>query len=187
VDVARPDDRLLPIEGHPIMEDDIARGPHFYASGVYVSSGSASEMRWMGETCTLFLATGETTNGQFCLVEETAKRGEAVPLHRHEQDVESFYVLEGELCFYIDDQPAIRCGPGSFLHVPAGAIHGFRIASDAARYLIFTTARHGEFYRAISIPADASGVPATYSVDWDKVLATAQDFGIEVVGELPDE
>lgn len=169
------------------MNSSIVRGPQFITSEVYISSADTSEVRWMGETSTHFLATGETTSGQFCLVEETAKRGEAVPLHRHEEDVESFYVLEGEVTFYIDGQPGLRSGPGSFLHVPAGAIHGFRITSDGARYLILTTARHGEFYRAISIPSDASGLPATYSVDWKKVMATAQDFGIELIGELPDE
>ncbi|EKF20246.1 quercetin 2,3-dioxygenase [Nitratireductor pacificus] len=168
------------------MNGSNAGSPQFYTSGVYLSSALASEVRWMGETCTHFLATGKTTNGQFCLVEETSKRGEAVPLHRHEKDVESFYVLEGEITFYVGDQAGIRCGPGSFLHVPAGVVHGFRISSDTARYLIFTTAHHGEFYRAISEPADANGLPSTHDVDWDKVMATAQDFGIEFISELPD-
>lgn len=140
----------------------------------------------MGETCTRFLATGKATNGQFCLVHETANHGEAVPLHRHSEDVESFYVLDGELTFYIDNQPGISAHAGMFLHIPAGTIHGFRIASDTARYLILTTARHGEFYRAISVPAGADGLPDSYDVDWDRVIATAEDFGIELVGDLPD-
>jgi quercetin dioxygenase-like cupin family protein len=49
----------------------------------------------MGETSTFFLATGEQTGGAFCLVDERAKRGDSVPLHRHDEDMESFYVLEG--------------------------------------------------------------------------------------------
>jgi quercetin dioxygenase-like cupin family protein len=141
----------------------------------------------MGKTSTRFLATGETTNGQFCLVDETATRGEAVPLHRHVEDVESFYLLEGEIVFYIDGQPGFSARSHSFLHVPAGTVHGFRITSEKARYLILTTARHGEFYRAISIPAAAGGLPLTYDVDWEKVMATAREFGIEPIGELPDE
>lgn len=165
-----------------ISESD--RLPH--ASGAFLG-GAGSEVRWMGETCTRFLATGRTTNDQFCLVEETAKRGEVVPMHRHPEDVESFYVLDGELTFYIDNQPGLSARAGAFLHVPAGTIHGFRIASDTARYLILTTPRHGEFYRAISIPAGANGLPASYDVDWDRVIATAEDFGIELVGDLPDE
>ncbi len=168
------------------MNVDSPSIPRIDSSGAYFCSAAESETRWMGKTCTSFLATGETTSGQFCLVEETSRHGETVPLHRHAQDIESFYVLDGEIAFYIDGQPRISVGAHSFLHVPAGSIHGFRTASDTARYLILTTARHGEFYRAISIPADASGQPSTYSVDWDKVMATAQEFGIEIIGDLPD-
>jgi hypothetical protein len=49
------------------MNGNIARGPQFITSEVYVSSVATSEVRWMGETCTHFLATGKTTNGQFLL------------------------------------------------------------------------------------------------------------------------
>jgi quercetin dioxygenase-like cupin family protein len=156
-------------------------------SGAYRGGPGDSELRWMGETSTLFLAQGDTTSGQFCLVEETSRRGEAIPLHRHAEDVESFYVLEGEMTFYIDDQPGISANAGTFLHLPAGTVHGFRTASEFARYLILTTPRHGEFYRAISIPAGVDGLPATFEVDWDNVLAISTQFGIELIGDLPDE
>lgn len=169
------------------MDDNNRSGRLLHASGAYLGGTEDSEIRWMGETCTRFLATGDTTNGGFCLVDETAKRGEAVPLHRHPEDVESFYMLEGELTFFIDSQPGFNAGPGSFLHVPAGTIHGFRIASDSARYLILTTPRHGEFYRAISVPAGTDGLPASYDVDWDKILEISERFGIELIGDLPED
>ena len=146
------------------MTEDIARTPVTSPSGAYFSSASDSEVRWMGQTFTHFLATGMSTSDQFCLVEETAKRGEGIPLHRHIEDVESFYVLDGKIRFYLDDQSGIDAHTGTFVHVPAGTVHGFRIASDTARYLILTTPRHGEFYRAISVPAGSDGLPASYDV-----------------------
>lgn len=85
-----------------------------YTSGVYLSSAVASEVRWMGETCTHFLGTGKTTNAEFCLVEETAKLGEAVPLHRHEKEVESSYMLEGEITFHIDGSPESAAAQAHF-------------------------------------------------------------------------
>ncbi len=168
------------------MVQDNGGGRILHDGGAYLGGAADSEVRWMGQTATLFLATGATTNGQFCLVEETAKRGEAVPLHRHADDVESFYVLEGQITFYIDAAPGLTVGAGAFLHVPAGTVHGFRIASDNTRYLILTTPRHGEFYRAISIPAGSDGLPATYEVDWDRIMAISEQFDIELIGELPD-
>ena len=31
---------------------------------------------------------------------------------------------------------------GSFVHIPGGTVHAFRVNSDTARYLIITTPRH---------------------------------------------
>lgn len=138
-----------------------------------------SELRWMGETSTYFLATGALTGGAFALVEETAKRGVSVPLHKHQDDMESFYVLEGEVAFYLGGQTAIRAGAGAFAHVPGGTVHGFRIASDVARYLILTTARHAEFYRAITVASP----PAR--IDGAVVEKACREYGIEFVGPLP--
>ncbi len=145
------------------------------------------EVRWMGETRTRFLATGDTTDSAFSLVDETARRGEAIPLHRHPEDPESFYILEGEIIFHIEDQPGLSARAGAFVHLPAGIIHGFRIASDTARYLILTTPRHGEFYRAISVRAGADGLPDGPAPDWEQILATAERFGIQLISKLPDD
>ncbi len=123
-------------------------------TGAYVFEPGGAELRWMGETSTYFLATGEATGGAFCLVDEQASRGESVPLHRHPDDMESFYVLEGELTLFIDGQPGVRAAAGSFAHLPGGTVHGFRVESETARYLILTTPRHGEFYRAITSRRD---------------------------------
>ena len=145
----------------------------------YVYKPGESELRWMGETATHFLATGALTGGTFALVDERAKRGVSVPLHKHDQDMESFYVLEGEISFFFGNQSALRAAAGTFAHIPGGTIHGFRIESETARYLIMTPPRHAEFYRAITSP-----VPLA-SID-DAVIGKAcQDYGIDFVGPLP--
>lgn len=50
-------------------------------TGAYCYQPGEGELRWMSETSTYFLATGEQTAGAFCLVDEQASRGESVPLH----------------------------------------------------------------------------------------------------------
>ena len=45
----------------------------------------------------------------------------------------------------------MRAPAGTFAHLPGGTVHGFRIESETARYLIRTTPRHGRFYRAIRL------------------------------------
>jgi hypothetical protein len=84
--------------------------------GAYLREPNESEVRWLGETH--FLATGDQTGGLFALVDEQTRRGMADPLHRHRDDVESFYVLDGEISFFIGDRPGVRAGAGAFAHVP---------------------------------------------------------------------
>ena len=153
----------------------------------FVHLPGAAELRWLGETFTYFLATGEQTEGEFALVDEQAKRGESVPLHVHRDDVESFYVIEGEITFYLGDQPGVRAGPGSFVHIPGGTTHGFRIESETARYLILTTPRHGDFYRAVTLPSRPGGLPPLESVEGAQIKKAAQEYGIEFIGPLPEE
>ena len=152
----------------------------------YLLLPETAELRWMGQTSTYFLADGERTGGAFALVDERAKRGDSVPLHRHDEDMESFYVLEGEVMLFIGDEPGARAGAGSFAHVPGGTVHGFRIESETARYLILTTPRHGDFYRAITLPAQADGSPPEQAVEGPQIKEASQRYGIEFVGPLPD-
>jgi quercetin dioxygenase-like cupin family protein len=152
----------------------------------YIHQPGAAELRWMGETFTYFLADGEQTGGAFALVDEQAKRGDSMPLHRHDEDLESFYVLEGEVTLFVGDGPGARVGAGGFAHVPGGTVHGFRIESETARYLILTTPRHGDFYRAITLPAQADGSPPEQAVEGPQIKQASRTYGIEFVGPLPD-
>jgi quercetin dioxygenase-like cupin family protein len=157
------------------------------SGGAYVRQPEEGELRWMGETFTYFLATGDQTGETFTLVDERARRGESVPLHLHREDMESFYVVEGEITFYVGDQAGVRAGAGSFAHVPGGTVHGFRIESETARYLILTTPRHGEFYRAITLPSRPGGLPPLESLDGSQIQKACRDYGIEFVGPLPED
>ena len=86
----------------------------------YLYRPGESELRRMGRTSTHFLATGDQTGGAFSLLDEQATRGESVPLHLHRHDMESFYVLQGEITLYIGDQPGVRAAAGSFAYIPGG-------------------------------------------------------------------
>ena len=155
-------------------------------SGAYIHRPEEGELRWMGETSTRFLATGDDTTGAFCLVDERASRGESVPLHRHPEDMESFYVLEGELTIYIGEGPGVRAPAGTFAHLPGGTVHGFRIESEAARYLSLTTSRHGQFYRAITLASRPGGLPPLEPVEGSQIKQASSDYGVEFVAPLPD-
>ena len=51
------------------------------------------------------------------------------PFHYHEELIESFYVLSGEIWFRVGDDE-VALGPGGFAFVPAGVPHSFANRTD---------------------------------------------------------
>ena len=52
------------------------------------------------------------------------------PIHAHAAEDDSFYILEGELTFTVEDEVVVA-GPGTFVLVPPGLQHTFRNDGDA--------------------------------------------------------
>ncbi len=96
-------------------------------------------------------------------------------------------MLEGEITLYIGEQPGVQAKAGSFAHLPGGTVHGFRIESKTARYLILTTPRHGQFYRAITLASRPGGSQPVESIDGSQIERASEEYGVEFVGPLPDE
>ena len=131
-------------------------------------------------------ASAEQTGGRFAFIEEVSPAGAGTPLHRHPEDDETFYVLEGKLTFYFEDDQPIVASAGSFVHVPGGAVHAFRVASETARYLIITTPQHERFYRtAFGDPARSLDLPPEGELDWERINAAAQEYKVEALGPPP--
>jgi quercetin dioxygenase-like cupin family protein len=59
--------------------------------------------------------------------------------HTHDGQVDSFYLLDGELDFTLGDQ-VVRAGPGTFVSAPPGAVHGFKGAGRARFFNLHTPA-----------------------------------------------
>ena len=55
--------------------------------------------------------------------------GFSVAPHAHADHVDSFYVLEGEAEFTLDDE-VVRAGAGTWVTAPIGIVHSFRNTGD---------------------------------------------------------
>jgi mannose-6-phosphate isomerase-like protein (cupin superfamily) len=84
------------------------------------------EIRYANGTVAHYLATGASTEGLFGLYRwEMGSAASGPAPHFHRTLTESFYVLSGTVRIY-DGRDWVECGPGDFVHVPIGGIHGFR-------------------------------------------------------------
>jgi mannose-6-phosphate isomerase-like protein (cupin superfamily) len=115
-------------------------------------SGEGEAWWWFGVLATI-KATEEQTGGRNTLVEILAPDGYESVLHVHHQEDEGFYILEGEMTFYVGDQ-TIKARPGSFLFGPKDVPHAFRVDSGPAKLLfVFTPAGFEGLIREMGEPA----------------------------------
>ena len=59
------------------------------------------EALWFLGVLAIIKASGETTGGRCAIIEHLAPRGAGSPLHVHSREDEWFYVLDGELTFWV--------------------------------------------------------------------------------------
>ena len=122
-------------------------------------------------------ATGSETGGAFSLLEANEPPGFGPPLHIHHDAAEAFYVLEGEYVMFLEGRQ-VSCPAGSFVFIPAGTLHGFRVGHVASRKLnLYTPAAMVGYFDELSA-AIASG-------DAD-VSQIADRYAMEVLGPVPE-
>ena len=120
------------------------------------------------------------TAGAFSLLEATEPPGFGPPLHIHHNAAEAFYVLEGGYRIWIESRE-FSCPAGSFVYIPAGTGHGFRVGEVASRKLnLFLPAAMVGYFDDLSrvITTDQAG-PA-------ELDAIAERAGMEVIGPVPE-
>lgn len=146
------------------------------------------ERLWFNNDLLTIKATGGTTDGAFLLVEELARQGKVTPLHMHPEDVETFYVLEGEAVFHVDGDER-PLGAGAFASVSPGVPHAYLVKSEVARLLILITPGSGAmeaFFRDAGEPAEERTLPPERPLDIARIGAAAERTGaVKILGPPP--
>ena len=125
-------------------------------------------------------ATHEQTGGSFSLLEADEPAGFGPPTHIHHNADEAFYVLDGEYLVYIEDREHV-CPGGSFIYIPAGVQHGFRVGSMPSRKLnLYTPAAMVGYFDELGQATKIGDVDETRLGD------IARRYSMEVLGPVPD-
>ena len=137
-------------------------------------------------------ATAEQTGGQSSLVEILAPDGYGSVLHVHHQEDEGFYILEGEMTFYVGDQ-TLKAHPGSFLFGPKDVPHAFTVDKGPARLLfVLSPAGFEDLIREMGEPARELTIPPQPEeppdeAEMERMMTIAARYGGEILGPPPGQ
>jgi quercetin dioxygenase-like cupin family protein len=166
------------------------RGGHEQMSNVTTNAEPSlvgpdeGEAYWFLGALATIKASAESSGGGVAVIEHLAPQGHGSPLHVHTREDEWFYVLEGELTFWVDGQLSVAQA-GSFVFGPKGLAHTFIVSSQEARFLLVTEPAGFEgFTRALGQQAERREIPppATEPPDVDGLTRLAETFGLQIIG-----
>lgn len=150
------------------------------SSGAFVLQPGEGRSIDLGGFLMTVKADADATAGVFTLLEASEPPNFGPPMHIHRDAAEAFYVLEGEYIIFINDVET-RCPAGSFVYIPAGAVHGFRVGGVPGKKLNLYVPQAMIGYFDELAAAVASG-----AADDQALGAIAERYGMEVLGPVPD-
>jgi quercetin dioxygenase-like cupin family protein len=125
------------------------------------------------------LVTQEMTGGQSATLVETSPQGGGPPPHKHQNEDETFFVIEGDYEFLVDGE-WIRASAGDSFYRGRGTIHTFRnCGKTTGRILIFV---HPGGFQSYLEEISPLSVPA----DLPKLIEISNRYGISFPGIPPE-
>ncbi len=128
-------------------------------TGSVISGPDAQAAIWFLGALAQVRVTGAQTGGAFALADHLARRGNASPVHVHDVDDETFFVLDGELRVFVGEEEH-TAGPGTVAVLPRRLRHAYVVTSAEARFLtLHTPAGFEQFAAEVGEPARALTLP----------------------------
>jgi quercetin dioxygenase-like cupin family protein len=131
--------------------------------------------------------SGEQTGGAFSLVENLNRRGNGSPVHVHDQEDETLFVLDGELQVFVGEEEH-TAGPGTVAVLPRRLRHAYVVTSATARFLtLHIPAGFEQFAAEVGQPAQALTLPPppANSPDFAALAQAAARHGITILAPPP--
>jgi mannose-6-phosphate isomerase-like protein (cupin superfamily) len=130
------------------------------------------------------LADSGHTAARYSLWEATISPQGGPPPHVHTREDEGFYILEGEVTFYVAGE-SIIAGPGTFLNATPDRPHAFRNEADIPARMLIMVAPGGmeRMFFEVGTPVSDSSSPIAPFGDEEKrrLLEAAPRYGIRIL------
>lgn len=130
------------------------------------------------------LVSGEDTKGKYATILTEERKGFEPPPHTHMREDETFYVLEGQITYFLDDT-VIHATPGTYIYAPKGIKHTFKVNTETAKVLLTVfPAGFEQFIYELSEPVPEQLPPAPGGPPSPEAIQTltsiAAKYGIEM-------
>jgi quercetin dioxygenase-like cupin family protein len=122
--------------------------------------------------------SGADTGGHCAIMEIRTSPGSGPPLHRHQREDESFYVLEGNYEFEVDGKRTLA-GPGCYVYAPRGTAHAFRNLSGTTTGRMLVTVQPAgldDYFAEFSEAVRGRGL------NMSVLIPIARKYGVELLG-----
>lgn len=133
-----------------------------------------------------FLATGSQTGNQFSLIYIEVHKGNEPPAHTHSNEDESYYILEGEIKFWVGED-VFTAKAGDFIHLPKNIPHKFELQSECVKELMWMipTGLEKWFWDNSAPATDMKPLPLTQGPPPVEVInhfvKSLSEYGVEMV------
>jgi quercetin dioxygenase-like cupin family protein len=127
-------------------------------------------------------ATAEETGGALSVLDSRLTPAANPPLHVHHHADEAFFVLEGEIEFFLADRDPVLARPGDFVFGPRQVPHRFEVRTPEARMLVLGTPGGVEhFFEEMGEPAARPTLPVPQPPDVARVDAIAAAHNVAIL------
>lgn len=127
------------------------------------------------------VATADSTGNAVFAMENTEPPGGGPPLHCHAREDELFYVIEGQLSFFVDGKTSVLSA-GQTLFAPREIPHAFKNCSNSpVKFLIVCTPADIEPFFDYGLPLPDGTAPSDPLLI-QKIMTLAPQFGIQILG-----
>jgi quercetin dioxygenase-like cupin family protein len=122
---------------------------------ILVPPGTGKPLDFPGETVRVRIS-GEQTGGAYSIIETVVLPNSGAPLHRHDNEDEIFYIVEGEFDLTYGDKTH-RVKPGTVAVLPKGEAHTYRNVGEEPGKILITIVPAGfeHFFEEVTDTGDA--------------------------------
>lgn len=165
------------------MSIDHAQDP---STIIQVPPGAGRSL-WVFGDLDVIKAGAKDTGGEMTFVETLVPPRSGPPMHIHERESESIYVLHGEVRVVANGRD-FTLRPGGFAYLPKGSLHKFEntLEEPSKILLIFLPAGIEGYFEGLGTPRQREDEPPPGRViDQELIGRVAPQFGLEIFDD-PD-